>query len=555
MAHLRVQYGQPYRPPIHTSFAEPSLSLLREAALSSTTEESVTHRVFRLIVGRDKFPTPLNPSEVHDPFAAKILGSDSPLPLNLSSLMRSLVAIASEQNIFHVAEDGQIAQSEQTTDLRRTFRMAIQLTVEGDPIFITTSKDIDSTEEFLQLMAWDRSLGVFNFYLRNEESWFLAGNSKDALEPDTRGKGPFSGHVNGSPVMKELEEPWTHWHSNDSRITEDAFDPDDPFLQSDFFKGRVKAELLEPIIKANIQLWNRSRVTQLTQQLSEVTPALSPLPFMRQILDTTTINLASSKQVSANVEEKTTFILPLNFFVNDNGLRKVGIVSQHAQLKLKGTIYLKNREDFDFRLVDGGVTWQKGETQFAFLVPTPTAEDIDLLGQLLKTKIIETPFAAALLMVDFPNSIYSLKRKALMHYLPTTMLSAADLTNSFVAAVKQSDKAEISGTAENDFLNNWQIVQKANWQALFQTSIERYLTKVQEALNTQKGYDAIVTLAEYRRFLFRQQPIFEFPLTLPTTKISDTVSPFEMREDATVVSTALFPLEIKKRAGTMNGVA
>ena len=65
--------------------------------------------------------------------------------------------------------------------------------------------------------------------------WLYLGSSFDAFKSDTKGRGPFSGHVNGALVMKELSIPWIHWHSTSYSInrTFSRDDPifDDPLLQ------------------------------------------------------------------------------------------------------------------------------------------------------------------------------------------------------------------------------------------------------------------------------------------------------------------------------------
>lgn len=48
--------------------------------------------------------------------------------------------------------------------------------------------------------------------------WSYFGNSKDAYTPDTQGLGPFCGHANGTIVMREPDEPWLHWHRQDSPL-------------------------------------------------------------------------------------------------------------------------------------------------------------------------------------------------------------------------------------------------------------------------------------------------------------------------------------------------
>ena len=49
--------------------------------------------------------------------------------------------------------------------------------------------------------------------------WLYFGSSLDAFAPDTQGLGPFCGHPNGGLVMKEILDPWPHWHTEDNELS------------------------------------------------------------------------------------------------------------------------------------------------------------------------------------------------------------------------------------------------------------------------------------------------------------------------------------------------
>lgn len=65
---------------------------------------------------------------------------------------------------------------------------------------------------------------------KTSPKWLYLGASADAFTPDTEGRGPFCGHVNGTLVMKELSVPWRNWHSTRHQINA-TFSLDDPLLQ------------------------------------------------------------------------------------------------------------------------------------------------------------------------------------------------------------------------------------------------------------------------------------------------------------------------------------
>ncbi|KAF1998462.1 hypothetical protein P154DRAFT_577809 [Amniculicola lignicola CBS 123094] len=76
--------------------------------------------------------------------------------------------------------------------------------------------NLDSPKAFLQVASFSKKLGRFHFYDRERGPpgrWLYFGSSEDAFTPDTYGLGVFCGHANGGIVMKELDEPWVHWHT------------------------------------------------------------------------------------------------------------------------------------------------------------------------------------------------------------------------------------------------------------------------------------------------------------------------------------------------------
>ena len=150
----------------------------------------------------------------------------------------------------------------QTASLNRSFRFAVARS-QGDKfgILISTSTVVSSAETFLQLIAWDPQKEVYNYYERRGRTWVWAGNSWYAFHPDSRGKGPFDSHVNGSLVMKELKVPWNHWHSESSSITEEALAPDDVLRAEPLFLNRRgRQELQVGIVQPGIDRWTEVRV-------------------------------------------------------------------------------------------------------------------------------------------------------------------------------------------------------------------------------------------------------------------------------------------------------
>ena len=170
---------------------------------------SRANKIFRFIMGKDTEVIPITDDNakgwLQDSFAEQIL-KQGKFPLTLRTVVKEMqeAKIVKNMEVHHIAEGGQIPWSDATATLNRTFRLALSLPSKQGDTFISTGIDVDSETQFLQLMSWDSKNLGFNFYQRRKGVWIWSGNSQHALERESRGKGPFSGHINGGPVMKEF---------------------------------------------------------------------------------------------------------------------------------------------------------------------------------------------------------------------------------------------------------------------------------------------------------------------------------------------------------------
>jgi hypothetical protein len=517
--------------------------VLRQAA----EVKLVAGQIHRLVLGIDELPPkPMLPVEVgallRDPFAELLLKRGT-FPLSLRSLLTAFDAFNNtaeglpEQASFLVADGGHIHWTPETDLLNRQFRLVITRGSGGEfDVLISASTVVDSEIDlhFLQLLGWDSQNQVYNYYQRLYGTWIWAGNSQHALEPATRGKGPFDSHVNGSLVMKELKRPWTHWHSMSASINNEVLAPDDPLRSEPLFSNKAGAELLElGIVKPGIVRWNSARLARSIA----ADGTIFDVPYlMRQVLETTTVNLVSSETESHLVLEGIPLQLPLTFFLSSDALlNEIGLQPNIAQIGVDGRLYLDSLRHYEFALKNGNFR-QEGDAPFAFLVPEPAFEDLDVLSQLLERKIITPHFAASLLMVDFPNPVFSLRRGQLMRYVPEQahlLPEGSDLPLRMVSAIEAVEQSLPRESPEHEFLANWRLPE-ADWKTTYEKRIEDYFIAIRAKVATEEGFDGFVRLADSRRREFSKRPLNEFQLTLPTTNIPED-SPFlEMSEEGTI---------------------
>jgi hypothetical protein len=343
--------------------------------------------------------------------------------------------------------------------------------------------------------------------------------------------------VNGSLVMKELKRPWTHWHSMSTGIPNEVLAPDDPLRNEPLFRGKKGAEDFQnTVVEPGITRWNEARLDGSVG--ADGTVSGVPL-LMRQVLETTTVNLVSSAQESHLVQDETRLLLPTTFFFDTDALLdRIELDPSIEPIGVEGRLYLESLTRYAFALVEGSTTWHAGDTFFAFLVPEPAFEDLDVLSQLLDSGILTPRFAASLLMVDFPNPVFSTRRQRLMRYVPDLARitdGVSDLPRAMVEGIEAANPNPPPGSPEREFLDNWSLPE-AEWRTAMEGRIEQYFQALAAKAATQEGFDGFVRLSDSRRREFRNRPLNEFGLTLPTTNISDDAPLLQMTEDGTVVS-------------------
>ncbi|RWE07707.1 MAG: hypothetical protein EOS23_26735 [Mesorhizobium sp.] len=519
----------------------------RDESALDASPDPLTHiqagSIVRFFLGQDELPVELSSEslrqEVNDPFAHLVLGAGH-RPQTLLDVLAILDAVSGSaaipgQRLYRLAEGGQIPWSAETAGLDRRLRLVItRHRGEDAELVISTAPPFSSATIFLQLFAWDPKLGAYNFYERRRGVWSWAGSSWQALDPPTRGHGPFDSHVNGAPVMKELKLPWMHWHSQSASIPDDILAADDPLRQDPFYHGtHLKGgEDLELTVRAGIARWTRSHFDRRVSN-----GRLSRAPeFFRHVLMTTTVNLTSSPQRGSSLGPDDMLRLPTTFFINsDSIIDDLGLPATFNRQKVSASFYASRLREYGVRLQDGTFSLDS-DTHFAFAVPEPSLEDRVVLGELLKRGALSRRLAACMLMVDFCNPIFSPRREALLRFIPNEIAlnGGKDMDDQFIRSVTGSPGATHQGSPEAELLTFWNL-ETSNWEVLMAERLERYWANVGAALSTVEGFDGIFRLAESRRRVFRKRPLAEFGLTLAIATRLDLPQRLQMTEEGRVV--------------------
>jgi hypothetical protein len=474
-----------------------------------------------------------------DPFAQLVL-PDAVLPDTVHEVLAALDAHNDDaqgvpvQEVYLVSESGQILVNTQSQELKRRERAVITRTRGQNAIVMIAPSTRDP---LLEVIAWDADKKAFNYYVREgQRTWLWKGDSTHALQAQTHGQGCFTCHINGAPIMKELLVPWTNWQSQAATIKPEAIPDDSPLKHDPLFTpaNLTGAEQLERHIQAWVSRTNQGHVERLRQGQMTVRTALRPL------VQTTTANLAFSTEPSASNGPRIP--IPLSFFVNAQGFARAGVdidvpeafgnCNPFCQPAVDRAIYEAALVRFEFALqAPVNFVQRPGDTHFAFAIPAPAFEDMDMMQQLIGQGIVSRRFAACMLAVDFPNPVYSPERQQLLSFIPdATLADVGDVPTAVAQAMAQRAAALPEGDAErvalDAFLSCWKVPEQT-WTEVLQSHIDAYLKQVAQHLNTMSGFFDYVKLAEARRLQFTLSPhgkLKESDLLFPVSKALDGIA-------------------------------
>lgn len=474
--------------------------------------------------------------QLGDPFAVGVLRRGV-FPSTLDELFAALDTGAPEltrQESYLIAEGGQI-RFQQDLD-KGGSRLLIARFVAGTgaaelmiSVLLPPGTSPRRDDILIEVLAWDPQNRTFHYYQRQQGAWFWCGQSDMALEEPTRGHGPFDSHVNGYPLMKELKTPWVHWHGPGRGIAETAFAPDDPLVRDPLFTEKDHALNFEvQVMRPMCERWNTARFDKLVAaDASAVTPVL------RQVVETTIVNLISThKEWSRIGEDGDLDDISPTFFFDQDCFAELGVAPTVPALRLGRDRYAELVAKYDLRVRGQGVDLA-GDVPFCFTVPERAFEDVLVVRELVRRQLLSDRFAACLLMVDFPNPLFSTRRSSLLGLLPATADLAAGPHPLDTLAVPSIEAAAPENTGAEEFMAGWRLGEA--WRSAFTERLTQFMAAVAAQLATDEGSDAIFRLAESRRREFRRRPLAEFDLSLPiAVAITGDAPPLEMAQDTTV---------------------
>ncbi|KAJ7084935.1 hypothetical protein C8R44DRAFT_894045 [Mycena epipterygia] len=351
-----------------------------------------------------------------------------------------------------------------------------------------------------------------------------------------------------SNALIELAFPWTHWYNSknvnefqdslgSTRDTPSRCDPYNVLYDALFtpphgppFSLLGTAESLEPLIRTAVSKWYQTRFSS-----NFVDPETSE---SYEYCSRPDINSTSATPVPVGA-------FPITLFINLNALK---VVLPNVANTVRWNITVENNV---YISVVNKLQLSLYYDDFTTDPPTRRLSVRGSEGPNISTaQILPKKAIAAMLMIDFWNPMYSLKRSALMKYLPNKVIfdvktKTYNVLPQFMSNVRASPASAVEGTPE------YEIIQLLNepddtWVDAFTTRVNNYLEKVHARLHGDGKAEAAedyMILAEGRRRLYKDwesaKPdgigLDEFRMTLPIAAQPDPFPLCEMTESGEVV--------------------
>ncbi len=488
---------------------------------------------------------------IDDPFFNVAIKA-SPQPRSLGETLNALLA-GGQSDFESFVVDEQIGRPQTSTPEcgGALHRMVISLTgthaatgtVLSGNVFIAVFLAPTGPVGDLEVLAWDQTNGVYNYYKLEGGSWRFRNSSADLLSSSASdlGNGCLACHVNGGPIMKEFAFPWNHWHGLPNTFEATYLRPGPlswPVANTDLLKQRFTgAQILEVTVQSSLQRFANRLITDNLETAADGSVTISDLPrLIDSLFMPTELNLGSSNKKSGLDGGGLTQIaggalnIPDSFFVNIAQMRDIelpafqgqGLVTEvFTPGNLGPTVaeYQDVLEEFDIKTE----CMPGRDTLFAWFGTEASEFDRRMVERLNRHGIVDDDLVAAALAVDVETPLFSGPRASLLAHVPSSVsapnqaLLATALRDAVIASLEADpDKSE----AETEFLALLQSDAMAELDRRVRDYIARTKGKLADsAERAQHLRDLYARLIENRKDFLRSDisgNLAEFPGLFPS---------------------------------------
>ena len=538
------------------------------ADVSCETVES--GKIYRFIEGKDKCLEPISNSELenlNDPFAENIL-REGKYPVTTDEINNAIKEqLGYDPTIYFAGEGAQIPTSAASRDLPRGLRYIITWGKDENDSKIMLAKLSPAFNEttalgLIELLSYDPQSKEYDYYFLTPQqgcgydsqecpyAWAWTGKTSNAQNPETIGQGCFRCHHNGTPIMREIELPWSNWQSQRANISSE-FIPEEVASET-YFLARRGAEVFEQVIRANFQTYYKNWIKERYQKEDGVIKLSDVDEMLRHVITNTTVNFKSSdvqsreKDASGDSIEVVSGIPPNDTFLADTLLQTtLKLDYDTLSVKFPRKKYERYLRLHEYKLVgtkgflrDSEKAYEyPGSTYFSFYVPQMGAEDIYVTQTLLRAKILTDKFVASLLMVDFKNPLFSKKRASLEKYakeVPYGVISngASSVPDDFAFILSRGNpepcdpKNFDACSAESQFLYTWDLPDD-EWRQVTAKRLQDYVDSIENLKENKRLYRVMGWSIKQRDRFAHTLPycnFFESRLLFPETNVSELAS-------------------------------
>ena len=356
--------------------------------------------------------------------------------------------------------------------------------------------------EGVEMIAFNESAGVFNYYETDGTTLNFFGSSKDMLKgTGNAGDRRCAGcHVDGGLVMKELDTPWMHWEGHENTPGAEDFVK----KHAKNLGSKTSGAELEGVVKSGNEKWNKTRIATL-KAAGKVDALLKPLFCTNEF----------------NLDNGADFGSPVTGGPGGSEISRIPFDSLlDPQLKSFGSISIEFA-DYDAQIKSNGQRVEGVpnaiDTFFDYTFVERAAIDNDYVEQLVAAGIIDADFVKDVLMVDFTRPVFSSDRCALADFAPTLSgedLKADKVRAGFIASLEAETPTATSPAGA--LLNNLKTTGDA---AAHDAKVDAFIAAC-TALGSKPFVQNALQITSLNRSQARQLPIVEFDATMPTDSLN-----------------------------------
>jgi hypothetical protein len=369
---------------------------------------------------------------------------------------------------------------------------------------------------FVEIIAWDRTKQVYNFWELLGTEWHYRGDSNEVLTnirqinlADANPTFTFvrqsptdqvpvlrcSGcHTLGGPIMKELEAPHNDWWTQARLLNLGPYrlQAGSTATNPAHVAARLFDETKEATDAANLSAQVKKGMDRLlAARANQGGGGQSLQQQLRSLFTTMEINLVSDRLPLQERERQNGVVeIPQAFFVDSR------LVGSREAIPVPLARYKEALTQVGSRFAPGE-TPGLVETHHAFLVPARSYMDNQVIDTLMQQGILDEELVADVLAVDFTTPVFSLARASLMRFVPDKARDAADLRDQLLTALKAAPPHD---HAARELLAN--LTEPTRTAAAHQQAAATYLAAcVQAAASLEAVVDWLRVAAQRRREL------------------------------------------------------